>query len=142
MNSAKVTVTVPTKDRPIALSWLLSSLCNQTLENFEVIIALNSDNSWDIHLDKLLYALNHRNVKTKVLDCIWYSFSELHQRMVSESNTDFVCRLDDDHVPESIYLENLLKFIELNPEIWAVWWIIQLKRKRIFTYDITIKRTS
>jgi GT2 family glycosyltransferase len=119
-NSSDLTVVVPTKDRPMALSSLLGSLCNQTLNKFNISIALNTDDSWDTHLDKLILALEIKGIRVEVSKCLGFSLSELHQYLVKSSDTEYICRLDDDHVPQANYLETLLNAFHLNKNIGAV----------------------
>ncbi|OJI09369.1 MAG: hypothetical protein COV08_01300 [Candidatus Vogelbacteria bacterium CG10_big_fil_rev_8_21_14_0_10_49_38] len=121
MNSqAKVTVVVPTRNRSVALSGLLSSLHCQSLTRFNVIIGVHGNQSWHPHLDKLSAALGVRGIELTVCDCIGMTFSEMHSRMLNQAQTEYVCRLDDDHVSDPTYLATLLKVIERDEKAGAV----------------------
>ena len=124
MNKSEVTVVVPTKDRTSALSTLLGALNAQTLEKFNISIALNSNESWNEHLDKLILALELRKIKTQVHKCLDFTFAELHKHLLDECKTEFICRLDDDHLPQTNYLSSLLSFIKSDAQIWAVGGIV------------------
>lgn len=120
----KVTIVVPTKNRPIALASLMGSLFGQTLENFDLAIALNGENSWDKYLDKLVLGLETRGIRVRISECLDMTFAELHAHLVSNTETEYVCRLDDDHVPDPSYLENLLNTLKEVPGIGAAGGIV------------------
>lgn len=56
--------------------------------------------------------------------CINHTFSQLHEHLLNTCQTEFICRLDDNHIPETNYLENLLNSIKYDSNIGSVWGIV------------------
>lgn len=111
---------VPTKDRPMALSSLMGSLLCQSLRQFDLIIALNGARSWDGHLDRLAQALEMRQIRVRVHECLNMTLAQLHEFMIEKAESDYICRLDDDHLPNPNYLQRLKKNIDSDKQVGAV----------------------
>jgi GT2 family glycosyltransferase len=98
---------------------MLTSLMGQIFTEFGVIIALNGAHSWHPHLEKIRTALKARNISVDVHECIDMEFADVHQYLINQSNTEFICRVDDDHVLDPLYLQQLWKVISADPAIGA-----------------------
>lgn len=106
-----VSVAIVSRDRPHLLARLLSSLLFQRHSNFEVLVCLNTDTSWNEECDQAMLALFHRNVKCRILPAVGYSFSDMHHLALMSSSCNLVLRLDDDHIPSPDLLSSLLQAI-------------------------------
>src|SRR3989338_4207039 len=124
MSRCDLTVVVATKNRPQALAGLLSSLQCQTLPRFKVLIALNSKRSWHPYLDKVATSLFARGVNVITSECTRMTFAELHQFLLASAETEYVCRVDDDHILEPHYLTELLQVIDSDRMVGATGGIV------------------
>lgn len=120
----QVSVVVVTKNRPQALAALLGSLQCQTLPEFDLIIVLNGRRSWHPYLDKLLKALESRGVHTAMYSMFDLAFAGLHDYAYSKTTSEYVCRVDDDHILHPAYLSELKAFMDRSPQAGAAGGIV------------------
>jgi|GEM_PF-4716266 len=114
-----LTVTVVTKDRHLPLSCLLTSMMGQSHATFNVIIALKGEHSWNEYLEKIRLALKARKIFVDVHDCTEMEYAEAHQYLIDKSDTEFVCRVDDDHILSPFYLQKFEEVLSSDPFIGA-----------------------
>lgn len=121
----RVTVGIPTKDRPVELSLLLQSLLSQTYTNFDVLIINDcftnvlETNTTIQALMKLLSASgsNVTVIKGDQKGPHWGG-----QRILENAKTEFILRLDDDVSLRPTFIENMMNIFKAdeNKEIGAV----------------------
>ncbi len=119
-----VTVTISTKDRYYTtLPLVLSAVINQTVTPDKILLF---DDGLHLNLKKEplyqdLFALMHqKQIRSYVVFGKRVGQVANHQHALDTVITDYIWRLDDDTVPESNVLENLLKHININDKIGAV----------------------
>lgn len=117
LNSLKVAVVIPTRNRPSDLADLLTTVAGQSLTPARVIIVDSSDETSEILssvTNKYVYiktnirsAAQQRNIG---LDWLWLNFR----------NCEFVAFLDDDVLLPTDYLERLVKLLASKQELCGV----------------------
>ena len=99
----KITVAIPTRNRPLLLLQLLNALSDQTKKIDTVIVVDSSDHDKMLLIDDMDFGLN----------IVWHSTnikSAAVQRNIALDMieiSDLVVFLDDDVVPESTYIEKI-----------------------------------
>ena len=126
----KVTIGIPTLDRPEQLVCLLTSLTYQTYGDFDIIIVSQSteddallDNGPNSTKRKLLNVLKHRSngsVKHSIVNKEAIGAAAAHNIVLYRSRTPYILRVDDDIILEPTFVEKLLATIEANQSIGAV----------------------
>jgi len=118
----RVTVGIPTKDRPVELSLLLNSLLDQTYKDFDVIIVndchtnLFNENTTVRALINLLMQAKHG---VEVIEGDRKGPHYGGQRILENSKNDIILRLDDDVALRPTFIENLIKHFD-DPKVAAV----------------------
>jgi len=110
----KITVGIPSRDRPHALARLLASLHAQTFKHFDVIIV--NDSSGPL-LDKagelMLEALMVDGHKVEILEGVRINQAYAHNAVLWHPEAhEWILRIDDDMILQPDYIEMLVQGIE------------------------------
>ena len=106
-----IAIAIPTKNRHTYLSVLLTSIINQTYKHWMIVINDQSDIPIEENdtLKDLFALLENNGNPLKVIHSKngW----ERHQRSMEAvpGSIEFIVRIDDDMMPTSVFLENILK---------------------------------
>jgi GT2 family glycosyltransferase len=110
--------------RETYLEWvveLLKSLENQTMQDFEVIVVVNGNKCYS---KKLLDAVKYETAISHEINVIFNSVDKgiAHSRNIAlkHAKTPYIAYTDDDAIPHSRWLEELLRVLELNGKVGAV----------------------
>lgn len=110
MEDLKLTIGIPTKDRPVELARLLAALHAQTFQNWDLVIV---DDSVESMLDAAgefwLEALKHGH-RIKIVEGVMINQCYSHNRVLWSPNTErLILRMDDDHIPNRDFIEQLVR---------------------------------
>lgn len=109
----RVSVVVPTKDRPETLPAALRSILEQKMQDFEIIVV--NDGGADVapllQDDRIVYVRSERS-GGRARAC---------NRGIARARGEFVCFLDDDDVYLDHHFGALLRFLGRHPESGAVY---------------------
>lgn len=110
----RISVIIPTKDRPLLLESLLGAINHQSLNPIEVIVVDSSE-----HINKKI--MNETRYKIKYIRSVVKSAAI--QRNIGieniDKNSELLIFLDDDVLPDSNYFEEISKCF-VNPDIIGV----------------------
>jgi glycosyltransferase involved in cell wall biosynthesis len=106
----RVSIIVPTYNRPALLPRALASVANQTFRDFEVIVINDGGNC--PYVDKSLSGFG----KTKFFSKNWGGPGSARNRGLDLSDSEFVAYLDDDDEWFPIHLERLISTLNQNPK--------------------------
>jgi len=117
-----ISIHITTKDRPAELALLLQSLRTQTYQDWDLVILDESDNKIEnfFHISMLF---NRICLEGHGLNIIKnersYGVCAARQKLIDEDyfENDFICRLDDDVIIESDYLERLMNVLKKGYDI-------------------------
>lgn len=111
---SKFTVNICTRDRPSELALLLASLMQQTIDNWDLVIIDGSQMPvvQIPFLQQLFNELQMKGHKLKVAREELRGVCNARNQAVKLSDTDVVCRIDDDSWCEPDYLERLWKLMK------------------------------
>ncbi len=124
----ELTIGIPTLDRPEQLACLLTSLMDQTYNNFDTIIVSqsmlkNSSLMNNLVVAKLYNVLKNRSddfTRHIIIDKEPIGAAAAHNIVLYMSRTPYILRVDDDIILEPTFVEELLSTIEANQIIGAV----------------------
>lgn len=123
----KIAIAIATKNRPVPLTALLTSIFNQTYKNYDIFICDNSDNEDVIHTGALMKQIDlfksygHNIGLWK--NPISQNAPDSHNQIFQSSKTlgyKYIFKLDDDCILEENVLENLMNIIQSDEKIGAV----------------------
>jgi len=118
MNNDRTTIHVTTKDRATEVAILLQSLRTQTYQDWDLMILDDASGTplTNFHFFvALIQRIKLEGHKVKLLrNNISNGVCAARNRLIQEDtyNNEFVCRLDDDCIPESDYLFKLIHVIK------------------------------
>lgn len=114
----KVSVVIPTYNRPQLVAQAIQSVLNQTYNNFEVIII---DDSPDDKTEKVINNLNDKRIKY-IRNKLRGSYPRARNQGVKESDKDskYIANLDDDDQFLPLFLKRTIKRLEDDQELAAV----------------------
>ena len=118
----RITLHVCTRNRPTELALLLQSLRTQTFKNWDLVIIDESDyNLTDNHFLNcmLMRVYNEGHYVNICKNNLRLGVCNARNLAIEKDyfNNEFICRVDDDVVLESNYLEKLLKVIKKGYDI-------------------------
>ena len=113
---SKVTIAIPTYNRPEYLPVVIKSILNQTFQDFNIVI-FDSGSNYDIN--KLVSSFNNPKIKLLTSDQIISSFTNFKRIFTYKYDTDYLVVFHDDDVMHPQMIERELTVMENNKEI--VW---------------------
>lgn len=140
MVTDKVTATVSTKGRyHTTLPLVLTSLVNQSLKPYRLIIYDDNDNFEDLRESEiyknLFLLLNRVGINWEVKIGARKGQIHNHQQALQDVTSEWIWRLDDDNIMESNTLEALYEYAKSNEKIGAVGPLI-LDPKTVFKHPL------
>mgnify|MGYP001558142425 CR=1 FL=1 len=118
MNKGRISVHLPSKNRPTELSLLLQSLRTQTYQDFDIIILDDGSGTPILNygfMACMIARLKLESHRVKIIrNDISLGVTKARNKLLDEDffGNEFVCRLDDDVICESDYLEKLISVID------------------------------
>jgi len=116
--SPKVSVVIPTYKRPHLIGRAVSSVLNQTYQNFEIVIIDDNPNN---DTEKVVKRFNDKRIK-HIRNKIKRGFSGARNQGVEESSPDskYIAFLDDDDEYFPLFLEKTIKKLEEKKDVGYV----------------------
>lgn len=111
-----ITLGIPTRNRPGSVRRLLTSLLNQTYNNFSVLISEDGDSQKEIQQ----LSLDFKQLSITVIQGPGHSLPLNRQNIVDHCSTEIVMMCDDDHSLEPDCIELLVKTIMTDHSIGIV----------------------
>lgn len=136
MNNSKVSVIIPTFNRPKMLNNAIQSILNQTFQNFEIIVV--NDAGEDVR--SVIQSFNDRRIQ--------YISHSLNKGLAATRNTgiknatgEYIAYLDDDDIFLPNHLETLVNFLENNPKFKIAYTdALRSHQKKVNDNYITVKQ--
>jgi len=118
LNSPKVSVVIPTYNRPHLIRRAIQSVLNQTYQNFEIIVVDDSPND---ETEKVVKSFNDKRIKY-IHNKKKSNLPKARNQGVRESdpNSKYIAFLDDDDEWLPQFLEKTVEKLESHPELIGV----------------------
>ncbi|HBR13704.1 MAG: Glycosyl transferase family protein, partial [Parcubacteria group bacterium GW2011_GWA2_43_17] len=111
----KLAVSLVTYNAEKYLPFCLSSLVNQTFQDFAVLVIDNGSS------DRTVPYLKEKYPQIKVVEHSGnVGFAKAHNQAIAWSRSDYLCLLNQDSVLEPDYFRRLIDFLEENPAVAAI----------------------
>ena len=117
-NKPKISVVIPTRNRPQFIGTAVNDVLNQTYQNFEVIIL---DSSLDDKTEKIIKGFNDSKIKY-IRVATEKNLPSKRNQGVKESSKDseYIAFLDDDNELLPRFLEKSIRKLEENKDLIGV----------------------
>jgi len=126
LKSNRVGIQLITRNRPEYLGMLLTSLRNQTIQNWDLFIVDNSDTpvADTFYIKSLLTRLQWEGHRVQIVRHPERDIGLLRNIALDLDDCEFGCRIDDDSICESDYLERLLNVLKKEKKAGCVGGIV------------------
>jgi hypothetical protein len=115
-----VSVGIPTYNNPAGLLKVLDCITHQSYENLEIIVSINATPNHDINLDNMIICKEYHDNDPRVT---WYfqmnniGADENFRFVRKKSTGKYLMTAQDDDSWTNTYIENLVKALEVNPDV-------------------------
>ena len=111
----KISVVIPTHNRPDLLNQAINSICNQTYNDWEIIVIDDASNS---AIDEIELRQKHNSSTIKVLNNeVAQGIAKVRYQGAKEATGDYIIQLDDDDLLAPEALQTCINFLNKNPHI-------------------------